>query len=79
MMPREHGRRLAELLPEGRLLEIEDSCTLIAEDLARRAHRGTARLRRGALRRRILIDWWRARAGSPFISGRNRLQHSLLA
>lgn len=32
MMPREHGRRLAELLPEGRLLEIEDSCTLIAED-----------------------------------------------
>lgn len=32
MMPREHGRRLAELLPQGRLLEIEDSCTLIAED-----------------------------------------------
>ncbi|AVZ75850.1 alpha/beta hydrolase [Streptomyces lunaelactis] len=32
MMPREHGRRLAELLPRGRLLEIEDSCTLIAED-----------------------------------------------
>ena len=28
----EHGRRLAELLPQGRLLEIEDSCTLIAED-----------------------------------------------
>ncbi|MDQ1007715.1 pimeloyl-ACP methyl ester carboxylesterase [Streptomyces sp. V4I23] len=32
MMPREHGRRLAELLPRGRLLEIEDSCTLVAED-----------------------------------------------
>ncbi|MGW0557950.1 alpha/beta fold hydrolase [Streptomyces sp. NPDC002926] len=32
MMPREHGRRLAELLPQGRLMEIEDSCTLIAED-----------------------------------------------
>jgi pimeloyl-ACP methyl ester carboxylesterase len=32
MMPREHGRRLAELLPQGRLLEIDDSCTLIAED-----------------------------------------------
>ncbi|MFI1397065.1 alpha/beta fold hydrolase [Streptomyces sp. NPDC020681] len=32
MMPREHGRRLAELLPQGRLLEIEDSRTLIAED-----------------------------------------------
>lgn len=32
MMPRAHGRRLAELLPQGRLLEIEDSRTLIAED-----------------------------------------------
>ncbi|WP_405776133.1 alpha/beta fold hydrolase [Streptomyces sp. NBC_00859] len=32
MMPREHGRRLAGLLPQGRLLEIEDSRTLIAED-----------------------------------------------
>ncbi|MBT2389035.1 alpha/beta hydrolase [Streptomyces sp. ISL-1] len=32
MMPRAHGRRLAELLPQGRLLVIEDSCTLIAED-----------------------------------------------
>ncbi len=32
MMPREHGRRLAELLPQGRLLEIADSCTLVAED-----------------------------------------------
>jgi pimeloyl-ACP methyl ester carboxylesterase len=36
MMPREHGRRLAELLPRGRLLEIEDSRTLIAEDQPRR-------------------------------------------
>ncbi|MFC4608401.1 alpha/beta fold hydrolase [Streptomyces maoxianensis] len=32
MMPRAHGRRLAELLPQGRLLVIKDSCTLIAED-----------------------------------------------
>ncbi|QGZ51489.1 alpha/beta fold hydrolase [Streptomyces sp. QHH-9511] len=32
MMPREHGRRLAELLPQGRLVEIEDSRTLISED-----------------------------------------------
>ncbi|MEV6651427.1 hypothetical protein [Streptomyces sp. NPDC051219] len=32
MMPRAHGRHLAELLPQGRLLEIEDSCTLIPED-----------------------------------------------
>jgi len=32
MMPRAHGRRLSELLPKGRLVEIEDSRTLIAED-----------------------------------------------
>lgn len=32
MMPRAHGRRLAGLLPQGRLLEIEDARTLIAED-----------------------------------------------
>ncbi|MFG3101318.1 alpha/beta fold hydrolase [Streptomyces sp. NPDC048182] len=32
MMPREHGRRLAELLPRGRLVEVEDTRTLIAED-----------------------------------------------
>ncbi|MDG9717546.1 alpha/beta hydrolase [Streptomyces sp. DH24] len=32
MMPREHGTRLAGLLPRGRLLEIADSRTLIAED-----------------------------------------------
>ena len=40
IMPREHGRRLAELLPLGRLVEIEDSYTLIPQDqpaaLARR-------------------------------------------
>ena len=30
--PREHGRRLAELLPHGRLIEIADSYTLIPED-----------------------------------------------
>jgi pimeloyl-ACP methyl ester carboxylesterase len=32
VMPPEHGRRLAELLPRGRLLEIPDSYTLIPED-----------------------------------------------
>jgi pimeloyl-ACP methyl ester carboxylesterase len=32
LMPREHGRRLAELLPQGELVEIADSYTLIPED-----------------------------------------------
>jgi pimeloyl-ACP methyl ester carboxylesterase len=32
LMPREHGRRLAELLPQGQLVEIADSYTLIPED-----------------------------------------------
>ena len=32
MNPREHGRRLAELLPRGRLVEIPDSYMLIPED-----------------------------------------------
>lgn len=32
MMPRAHGRRLADVLPQGRLIEVPDSCTLIAED-----------------------------------------------
>jgi pimeloyl-ACP methyl ester carboxylesterase len=32
LMPHEHGPRLAELLPQGRLVEIEDSRTLIPED-----------------------------------------------
>jgi pimeloyl-ACP methyl ester carboxylesterase len=32
IMPLEHGRRLAELLPQGRLVEIGDSYTLIPED-----------------------------------------------
>ncbi|CAL9409415.1 alpha/beta fold hydrolase [Streptomyces sp. Tu 3180] len=36
MMPREHGRRLAELLPRGRLVEIRDTRTLIAEDRPQR-------------------------------------------
>ena len=31
-MPAEHGRRLAELLPQSRLVEIADSYTLIPED-----------------------------------------------
>jgi pimeloyl-ACP methyl ester carboxylesterase len=32
MMPREHGPRLAELLPQGTFVEIADSYTLIPED-----------------------------------------------
>ncbi|MBA3798311.1 MAG: alpha/beta hydrolase [Geodermatophilaceae bacterium] len=32
MMPRDHGHRLAELLPQGRLVEIDDSGTLVTED-----------------------------------------------
>ncbi|HEY0447602.1 alpha/beta hydrolase [Actinophytocola sp.] len=32
MMPREHGARLVELLPNARLVEIADSATLIPED-----------------------------------------------
>ena len=32
VMPRDHGRRLAELLPQGRLIEIDDSYTLVPED-----------------------------------------------
>jgi pimeloyl-ACP methyl ester carboxylesterase len=32
LMPREHGPRLAELLPQGRFVEIADSFTLVPED-----------------------------------------------
>ncbi|SDC49962.1 alpha/beta fold hydrolase [Actinokineospora iranica] len=32
LMPQEHGRRLAELFPRGRLVEIADSGTLVPED-----------------------------------------------
>ncbi|WP_045556067.1 alpha/beta fold hydrolase [Streptomyces sp. FxanaA7] len=32
LMPREHGPRLAELYPQGRLVEIADSSTLVPED-----------------------------------------------
>ncbi|MEU6487443.1 alpha/beta hydrolase [Streptomyces sp. NPDC046887] len=32
LMPREHGPRLAELYPRGRLVEIADSATLVPED-----------------------------------------------
>ncbi len=31
-MPREHGRRLAELLRQGRLVEVDDSYTLMLLD-----------------------------------------------
>ncbi|WP_420112223.1 alpha/beta fold hydrolase [Pseudactinotalea sp.] len=32
LMPREHGERLAELLPQGRLVEIDDSYTVVPQD-----------------------------------------------
>jgi pimeloyl-ACP methyl ester carboxylesterase len=32
MMPRRHGRRLADLFPDARLVEIDDSYTLLPED-----------------------------------------------
>jgi pimeloyl-ACP methyl ester carboxylesterase len=32
MMPADHGRKLADLLPDGRLVEIADSYTLIPTD-----------------------------------------------
>jgi pimeloyl-ACP methyl ester carboxylesterase len=32
MMPRDHGRRLADLLPQGHLVEIDGSYTLVPED-----------------------------------------------
>jgi pimeloyl-ACP methyl ester carboxylesterase len=35
VMPRDHGRRLVDLLPQGRLVEIDDSYTLIPEDQPR--------------------------------------------
>ncbi|MEC3976353.1 alpha/beta fold hydrolase [Amycolatopsis sp. H20-H5] len=35
LMPREHGRRLAELFPAGQLVEVDDSYTLIPEDQPR--------------------------------------------
>ncbi len=31
-MPIEHGRRLAEILPQGRLVEVADNCTLLPQD-----------------------------------------------
>ncbi|MFI8201372.1 alpha/beta fold hydrolase [Streptomyces sp. NPDC085937] len=36
MMPREHGRLLAELLPQGRLVELRNTRTLVAEDRPQR-------------------------------------------
>ena len=36
LMPREHGPRLVELYPQGRLVEIADSSTLVPEDQPQR-------------------------------------------
>lgn len=34
-MPLEHGRRLAELIPHARLVEVDDSATLVPMDQPR--------------------------------------------
>jgi pimeloyl-ACP methyl ester carboxylesterase len=39
LMPLEHGRRLAAIFPDARLVEIEDSYTLITEDQPERLAR----------------------------------------
>ena len=36
MMPPDHGRRLADLLPDGRLVEIADSYTVVPHDQPQR-------------------------------------------
>jgi pimeloyl-ACP methyl ester carboxylesterase len=46
VMPPEHGRRLAELLPQGRLVEIPDSYTLIPLDQPARLAQALGRFRR---------------------------------
>jgi hypothetical protein len=46
LMPREHGRRLAELFPDGRLVELDDTYTLIPCD---RPHRLAELLREFAV------------------------------
>ena len=47
VMPPEHGRRLAELLPHGRLLEIPDSYTLIPLDQPTRLAQAIQRFTHG--------------------------------
>jgi pimeloyl-ACP methyl ester carboxylesterase len=49
VMPREHGSRLATLLPQGRLIEIADSRTLIPEDQPGELARAIRRFIRGEL------------------------------
>jgi pimeloyl-ACP methyl ester carboxylesterase len=43
VMPPVHGRRLAELFPQGRLVEMPDSYTLIPEDQPRELARAISR------------------------------------
>jgi len=43
VMPPEHGRKLAELLPQGKLIELPDSYTLIPEDQPRELARAIRR------------------------------------
>jgi pimeloyl-ACP methyl ester carboxylesterase len=51
-MPPEHGRRLAGLLPQGRLVQVEDSYTLIPLD-------------QPAMLAQIIRDFTRASAVTP--------------
>ena len=52
VMPPEHGRRLAGLLPQGRLVQVEDSYTLIPLD-------------QPAMLAQIIRDFTRASAVTP--------------
>jgi hypothetical protein len=61
VMPPEHGRRLAELLPQGRLVEVEDSYTLIPLD--RPAGLGQI------IREFVITSPWTVRAGRPTRQG----------
>ncbi|MVA75833.1 alpha/beta fold hydrolase [Auraticoccus sp. F435] len=53
LMPREHGPRLARLLPRARLVEIEDSYTLVPQDQPGRLARELARFVAEDLRRAV--------------------------
>ncbi len=66
VMPIEHGRRLAELLPKGRLVSIADSYTLIPEDQPRRPRRTSPRLRGS----RVRIPDRLSRPAAPGLPGR---------
>jgi pimeloyl-ACP methyl ester carboxylesterase len=47
VMPPEHGRGLAQLLPDARLIEVEDTYTLIPEDQPGPRAAAISRVRQG--------------------------------